>query len=135
MQGDKHMNRKFSLYAIPAAHMIPNTLQLVIAVTGSCTLCESESSTLAGIQDTKTRMLEIIEKVSGIGGIVIDIITTGVYLPGEVILWVFGWAELENRQITAPHKWFYCMFAVACFLGGIELFKLFSIRFIVWTKR
>jgi hypothetical protein len=60
----------------------------------------------------------------------------GFYLPGEVILFFFSWARFEvDEGFVAPYKWWYCMGAVAIFLGGIELLKLVAIRFIVWTKR
>lgn len=85
--------------------------------------------------DLKDRLVEIIKKAWDLIVIVINILENGIWLPGDVILWVFGWAEFEDGKINSDFKWYYCMFAVACFLGGIELFKLFAISFIVWTKR
>jgi hypothetical protein len=60
----------------------------------------------------------------------------GFYLPGEVILFFFSWARFEVEEgFIALYKWWYCLGVVAIFLGGIELFKLVAIRFVVWTKR
>lgn len=44
-------------------------------------------------------------------------------IPGELILWVFGWAEWdeEDFEFVAPWKWWYCIFAVSMFLIGIEV--------------
>lgn len=67
--------------------------------------------------------------------VVVDIIETGITIPGELILWVFGWAEWQDGELSAPWKWYYCMFSVAIFLAGIEVLKLFAVRFIIWTKR
>ena len=98
------------------------------------------------IDDVTDRLLELFKKLFGVIIDVIDIIDdiiengvsiidNGVSLPGEVILFVFGWAELENGKLEAPYKWYYCMFAVRMFLAGIELFKLIAIWFIIWTNR
>lgn len=87
---------------------------------------------------------DISDALQNIGAILADLLPIiigvveqgGFYLPGEVILFFFSWADFEvNEGFVAPYKWFYCMVAVAIFLGGIELFKLIAIRFIVWTKR
>jgi hypothetical protein len=67
--------------------------------------------------------------------IVIDILQNGLKLPGEVILFVFGWAEFDDGELVADKKWYYCMFAVSMFLIGLEIMKLLALRFLVWTKR
>jgi hypothetical protein len=87
------------------------------------------------VEDIKEKFVDVIKRVWNLIVVIIDILESGIWIPGDVILWVFGWAEFENGELTAPHKWYYCMFAVACFLFGIELLKLISITFIVWTKR
>lgn len=67
--------------------------------------------------------------------VVVDVIENGITIPGELILWVFGWAQWQDGELSAPWKWYYCMFSVAMFLAGIEVIKLFAVRFIIWTKR
>ena len=83
------------------------------------------------------RLIEIIKKLIGVLVFFLEIIENGIYLPGELILFFFGWAEFSEDEggIIAPHKWWYCMGSVAIFLGAIEFFKLIAVRFIVWTKR
>jgi hypothetical protein len=82
-------------------------------------------------------MIRLIARVaSGVIPIFVNIVDQGgIYLPGDVILAFFGWAEWDGQQLSAPFKWWYCLGAVVIFLGGIEIFKLFAINFIVWTKR
>jgi hypothetical protein len=82
------------------------------------------------------RLIATIKKLFGVLLFVLEILENGIHLPGEFILFFFGWAEYEEGEgIVAPFKWWYCMSSVAIFLGAIELFKLLAIRFIVWTKR
>lgn len=82
------------------------------------------------------RLIAVIEKLFGVLVFFLEILENGIYLPGELILFFFGWAEYEEGEgIIAPFKWWYCMTSVAIFLGAIEVFKLLAIRFIVWTKR
>jgi hypothetical protein len=66
-----------------------------------------------------------------------DIIEKGIDVPGDAILFYFGWAQFDADEFTfsAPWKWHYCITAVAIFLIGMELIKLFAVNFIVWTKR
>lgn len=85
--------------------------------------------------DVLQDILEIINTLFDIGMVVLDIIENGLALPGEVILYVFGWAVVTPGGLEAPFKWFYCLFSVAMFLVGIELMKLAAVRFVVWTKR
>lgn len=86
--------------------------------------------------EVMNEILGLLNTLFNIGMIVLDIIENGFYLPGEVILYVFGWAEVvPGDGLVAPFKWWYCMFAVAAFLLGIELMKLAAVRFVVWTKR
>lgn len=78
----------------------------------------------------------IFKFLFGLVGVIVEIIENGIQLPGEVILLVFGWAEFqEGEGLVAPWKWFYCVFAVGMFIAGLEVLKLFSLQFIVWTKR
>lgn len=87
-------------------------------------------------EDAKNELIRIIQKLVGILGFVFDIVDNGIDLPGEVILYFFGWAEYQSGEgVVAPFKWWYCMFSVVMFLVAIEVFKLLAIRFIVWTKR
>ncbi|KAL7553130.1 hypothetical protein ACHAWF_016381, partial [Thalassiosira exigua] len=87
-------------------------------------------------QDAKNEIMDIVSTLSGVAGFVFDVIDNGIYIPGELILYVFGWAEYKQGEgFVAPFKWYYCMFAVAVFLVAIEMFKLLALRFIVWTKR
>lgn len=68
--------------------------------------------------------------------IVIDIVENGLSIPGELILSIFSWAEWQPEVgLVAPYKWWYCMFAVAMFLVGMEILKLLALQFVVWTKR
>jgi hypothetical protein len=86
--------------------------------------------------DTIEDIIAIIVSLFGIVMFVLRIVENGIDLPGELILFFFGWAEYqEGEGIVAPFKWWYCMGSVLIFLGGIEFFKLLAIRFIVWTKR
>jgi len=80
-------------------------------------------------------IVSILEKVFNIIVFVVDKLQDGISIPGELILFVFGWADFEDGSFNADNKWFYCMTSVAIFLAGIELFKLLAVRFIVWTKR
>jgi len=87
-------------------------------------------------QDAKNQISDIINDLLGIATFVFDIMEKGIYIPGELILFVFGWANYNDDEgFSAPFKWYYCMFSVAIFLIAIEIFKLFALRFIVWTKR
>lgn len=86
--------------------------------------------------DAKNQIMDIVNDLTGIASFVFDVIDKGIYIPGELILFVFGWAEYrENEGFVAPFKWYYCMFAVSIFLIAIEIFKLGALSFIVWTKR
>lgn len=89
--------------------------------------------TLEEIKEVVSRAINVAKGVSVIAEPVIDIITNG--LPGEVILFVFGWAEFQDGSLVAPYKWWYCFFAVSMFVVGLEVFKIFGTRFIIWTKR
>jgi len=66
-----------------------------------------------------------------------DIIEKGIDIPGDAILFYFGWSEFnsEDFSFSAPWKWHYCVTAVVCFLVAMEAIKLFAVMFIVWTKR
>jgi hypothetical protein len=66
-----------------------------------------------------------------------DIVEKGLDIPGDAILFYFGWAQFDTNTLTfeAPWKWHYCVTAVSIFLVGMELIKLFAVNFIVWTKR
>ena len=96
------------------------------------------NATLPGgtLQEIKEVISNAIYMVSGISIVaesIIDVITNG--LPGEVILFVFGWAKFEDGELIAPYKWWYCMFAVCMFVVGLEFFKILGTGFIIWTKR
>jgi hypothetical protein len=108
-------------------------------------------------------LLGIIKRVFKIVMFVLDISENGlsISIPAELILFVFGWAELEDGELEAPWKWNYCIMAVGIFLAGIEvsvlkysisqlrilsqltppflgslqIFKLVAVSFVVWTKR
>jgi hypothetical protein len=85
---------------------------------------------LDGLQEILAALARLLPVIVGV------VEQGGFYLPGEVILFFFSWADFEiNEGFVAPFKWWYCMGAVAIFLGGIELFKLIAFRFIIWTKR
>lgn len=87
-------------------------------------------------KDAMNEITNVVNDLFGIVGVVFDVVENGLYIPGDLILFVFGWAEYTDADgFVAPYKWYYCMFAVAVFLMAIELFKLFAVRFIVWTKR
>jgi len=81
-------------------------------------------------------VIDIIDTVFAVAPVIINIVENGLAIPGELILWVFGWAEWQPEEgLVAPFKWWYCMFAVAMFLVGIEAFKVLALQFVVWTKR
>eukprot|EP00122_Pirum_gemmata_P018207 Pgem_evm1s17052 len=65
--------------------------------------------------------------------VVVDIIqelnngTLRIPIPGDVLLWYFGWSELsfDLNNISGTHfvsntKWYYCIFAIGMFLIGVE---------------
>lgn len=86
--------------------------------------------------DAQREIMEIANDLFNIAGFVFDIIENGINIPGELILYFFGWGQYtETDGFVAPFKWYYCMFSVAIFLIAIENFKLVALRFIVWTKR
>jgi len=86
--------------------------------------------------DAKDEIISIFNDLLGIAGFVFDVIDKGLYIPGELILFVFGWAEYNDGEgFSAPYKWYYCMFSVVIFLTAIEVFKLLALRHVVWTKR
>jgi hypothetical protein len=108
-------------------------------------------------------ILDILKKLFSIVVFVLEISENGlsISIPAELILFVFGRAELEDGEFDAPWKWFYCIMAVGVFLVGIEVsvfkysilqlrnlsqltprflgslqtFKLVAISFVVWTNR
>lgn len=80
-------------------------------------------------------LLQIFDKLFDVIFFVLDIIRNGIDIPGELILFVFGWARFAEGEFDASFKWFYCLFSVVIFLGGIEIFKLLAVSGIVWTKR
>jgi hypothetical protein len=108
-------------------------------------------------------ILGILKKLFNIVMFVLEISENGlsISIPAELILFVFGWAELEDGEFDAPWKWFYCIMAVGVFIVGIEvsrfkysisqlrissqltprslgslqIFKLVAVSFVVWTKR
>ena len=89
-----------------------------------------------GTQNAVNSILEAIESLSGIVMFVVDIIQNGLQIPGELILYFFGWAVFtEDFEFVAPWKWWWCMGSVAIFLAAIETFKIFAVEKIVWTKR
>lgn len=100
-------------------------------------LCLLEAVLPGGsLEEIKDVVSGIVNTVTGIAVVaepVIDIIKNG--LPGEVILFVFGWAEFQDGELVAPYKWWYCLFAVSMFVVGLEVVKIFGTRFIIWTKR
>jgi hypothetical protein len=66
-----------------------------------------------------------------------DIVENGLDIPGDAILFYFGWSEfdVDGFEFRAPWKWHYCVTAVAIFLSAMEAIKLLAVQFIVWTKR
>lgn len=88
------------------------------------------------VVETITAIITFIAKNYDVIVVILDVLEKGIDLPGEVILFFFGWAELDPEGgFTADKKWFYCLTSVVIFLATIEIFKLIAVRFIVWTKR
>lgn len=91
--------------------------------------------------DSMKKVTKIIRDLFGIVAFVFAVINDGINIPGEGILFFFGWATFNNEgtslsdSFVAPFKWYYCMVSVAVFLVAIEIFKLAAVRFCVWTKR
>lgn len=98
-------------------------------------LCLLRAILPPGSEDAINSIVETITSLSGIVMFILDIIQNGLQIPGELILYFFGWALFEDFEFVAPWKWWYCMGSVAIFLAAIEAFKLFAIQKIVWTKR
>lgn len=102
-----------------------NSLDLVLCLAGAILP-----------QDAQNAIMDTVNDLLGIAGMVFDVVEKGIYIPGDLILYVFGWANYNDGEgFSAPYKWYYCMFSVAIFLIAIEIFKLIAVRFIVWTKR
>lgn len=89
--------------------------------------------TLDEIQQVVTKAIGAASGITVVAESIFNIIEYG--LPGEVILFVFGWAEFQEGELVAPFKWWYCLFAVSMFVVGLEVCKIFATRFFVWTKR
>lgn len=85
--------------------------------------------------ETIKKIVEFIAEFYDVILVILDILEKGINLPGELILFFFGWAELGDDGFTADKKWFYCLTSVVVFLAFIEMFKLIAVRYIVWTKR
>lgn len=99
-------------------------------------LCLLRSILPPGAEDAIKSILETIESLNGIVMFILDIVQNGLQIPGELILFFFGWAMLtDDFEFVAPWKWWYCMGSVAIFLAAIELFKIIAVQKIVWTKR
>lgn len=110
---------------LPEGTVEDNSLDLVLCLAGALLP-----------QDAINKITDTINDLLGIAGFVFEVIENGINIPGELILFVFGWANYNDGEgFTAPFKWYYCMFSVAVFLIAIETFKLISLRYIVWTKR
>lgn len=82
----------------------------------------------------------IIQGFNELGKVVMaiqDIIADGLDIPGDAILFYFGWSQFNvgESAFEAPWKWHYCVTAVGLFLVGMEMIKVFAVQFIVWTKR
>jgi hypothetical protein len=88
------------------------------------------------VADAIAEMIRVLEMLTSLVPIFLRIVDQGgIYVPGEVILAFFGWAEWDGEQLSAPFKWWYCLVAVVIFLVGIETSKLVAINFVVWTQR
>jgi hypothetical protein len=126
-------------------------------------LCILNALLPPGAGEIVSSILGILKKLFNVVMFVLKISENGlsISIPAELILFVFGWAELEDGEFDAPWKWFYCIMAVGVFLAGIEVsvikcsisqlrilsqltprflgslqtFKLLAISFVVWTKR
>lgn len=102
----------------------------------STLLCLLRAVLPPGTESAIKSIVETIESLSGIVMFVLDILQNGLQIPGELILYFFGWAALtDDFEFLAPWKWWYCMGSVAIFLAAIEILKLFAVQKIVWTKR
>jgi ABC-type multidrug transport system permease subunit len=67
---------------------------------------------------------------------IIDVLDNGLSIPGNLILLYFGWSSLDGfGNALETYKWYYCMFAVGMFIVGLEICKIITLRFVVWTKR
>jgi hypothetical protein len=89
------------------------------------------------ILDDIGSLIDFADLLWGLLPVIADLIENGLKIPGDLILYFFGWAEFDpdNGRFETPYKWHYCMTSVVIFLGSLEIIKLFAIRFIVWTKR
>jgi hypothetical protein len=110
---------------------------LTAAIQDNMVLCLLNLMLPAGaLERTLTQVGSLVKTISGVGAVVVNVTETlQKGLPGEVILFVFGWAVFQDGELVAPYKWWYCLFAVSMFIVGIEVVKLFGTRFIVWTNR
>lgn len=88
---------------------------------------------LKEVKEVVVSAINTVKNIAVVAEPIIDIITQG--LPGEVILFVFGWAEFQDGELVAPFKWWYCLFAVSMFVVGLEVCKILGTVFIIWTKR
>ena len=60
-----------------------------------------------------------------------------ILIPGEVILYLFGWAQESSDVggLKANSQWFYCILAVSIFIFAWELILIVARRYIIWIKR
>jgi hypothetical protein len=110
---------------------------LPAAIQENAVLCLLNTVLPAGaLEQTLVQVGSLVQNVSGVGAVVINVAETlRKGLPGEVILFVFGWAVFQDGELVAPYKWWYCLFAVSMFIVRIEVVKVFGTRFIVWTHQ
>ena len=110
-----------------------------ISGLSKCSALDGEARVLcmlrAMLPDGKlsTIMNAVSELLKFLAGLVDDIKDGYIDIPGNLILYYFGWASLDGG--VGDLKWYYCLFAVAVFLVGIELIKQLAIVTISWIRR
>lgn len=88
-------------------------------------------------EDWLNELLTFFRVVFKLVVFLVDVLTNGLSIPGELILYFFGWADFDdqNFRFVADYKWYYCLFAVAMFILSLEILKLIFIRYVSWVKR
>mmetsp|Transcript_26383 Transcript_26383/g.42760 ORF Transcript_26383/g.42760 Transcript_26383/m.42760 type:complete len:1559 (+) Transcript_26383:78-4754(+) len=107
-------------------------LQHGLPIPGGVILLYFGWAKLEGLGPVIAMIQQIIEIINNIGNdkSIIGLITALLDILNIDILGI-----LSGLAVDASFKWYYCMFAVAMFIIGLEVLKLFTLRTICWVKR
>jgi len=93
-------------------------------------------------QATRQLGMIVAELIGAAALVVLPILQEGLLIPGDLILYTFGWAETYPRPdwliqgvFKTGKKWYYCLFSLGIFILGIEALKVFAARYVCWVQR